>query len=279
MTDADINAICQLLGRINDRIGILVDDFLECDGEQGKTPGPHVFVALRRIHWLKPILEHKAESMVGRYRGNLPLQNVLDQCHGTIKLLGRGDWPEILTLLDSLSIRNNEAKRTWDVLRREVVEEVCYKIHAHLKLPCNEDVFCCVATELIFDLSVAVAKQEWKWGKARNPEALLESFLEIASKAAAAIRQPADIRTLTLGQNCWKYFALENRSMLKDQPEGTRCLLTYIGGEEKYFDAEPEPMVVVEEATHDMELKNVVHIEFYLSRQVIFGKLNVRSKA
>ncbi|KAG7349165.1 hypothetical protein IV203_011762 [Nitzschia inconspicua] len=274
MADVDIHALCELLMKVEEQVSEVVDAFFQDMKERGsseKIPSSQLLIALRRIHWLKPILEHKASNMVGKWGNDASWQHVLNHCMGSVKLLGRKDWPEILNLLEDFSNQGEALKLLWDSVRREIIDEMCYKIHPHLKLPCSEDVFCSLAINLIYDLSLSVAKNEWRWGRAQRLDFLFEAFMQLAARATADIRHPVDVSKLTLAHNCWKRYSLENRSMLKDQPEGTRCILTRRVGEEGDLgNDDPEPLVVLDEMIGNPKLLSVVHLDFYLCRQVIF---------
>jgi hypothetical protein len=278
MVDVDLYALSELLLKINNGLSEIIDAFLGDIHEQRSTlkiPCHHVLVALRRIHWLKPILQHKAEALERKWDNDTHLLKVLNHCAENIKLFGRKDWPEMFDLFDVLSTGDDNVKQLRDALRREATEEICYKIHPFLTLPCDEDAYCGVAVDLISDLALAAAKYEWSWGGPKPIDSLFETFMNIASKASIEVREPSDMSKLTFPRTCFKRYQLENRAVLMDQPDGTRCILTYYGG--KGSDVEdPEPVVVDDATFWDPKIKDILHSDFYLSRQVIFGKLKHR---
>lgn len=280
MVEMDVHRLCEALVKISNGAGEILDSFLQEAHELSSIvaiPTPQMLVALRRIDWLKPILEHRIEDMAKNWKGDsICVTEILRQCSRNVQQMGRKDWPHLLDIFERLSTQSHDLKLIWEALRREAMEEYCYKVHSNLLLPCHEFIYCGLAVDVIFDLSLAVAKHEWHFGGRGQLDDLLKAFMEIASKASACIQNPSDVNKLALECNCWKTYALENRAMVKDQMKGTMCVLTYVRGEEKVEDGcEPEPVILDDLKMDDEVLKSIIHTDFYLSRQVIFGKSEV----
>jgi hypothetical protein len=266
MLELDLHALTDNLTKINTCIGSILDTFLQEVQEQRFAtttfPASHMLIALRRLEWLKPILEYRIEQMVEVWNGCETFSKaILRQCRQNVKCLGRKDWSSVLVMLENLCSQHEDAYKLWEAIRREATEECCYMIHPNLLLPCHEDVFCGLAIDLISDLSTAVIKHD-------ELDVLFKTFMELAVKASAAVHNSVDMDKLTLASNCWKMYSLESRTMIKDQPEGTRCILTYVAPE-----IDPKPVIVDDLTIKDPQLRSIVHTQFYLCRQVIYGTL------
>jgi hypothetical protein len=277
----DLYLLSEFLEKIRGNLAMVVDTFireLQSSSEGIRVPYVQQIIALRRLNWLKPFFLQKIESLQKKVDNSKKIDAtaaqipILRQCAANTKSLDWASWPILMDLLDkypNLADRRGINVRT--KFREEVTEDICYGVSSHLFCPCNETIWCDVASMLTHNLCYIVARDRWNYSKTKTPTNPSEALVQKALEASEAIRNPKSINILDFDTGIWKRYALNNREGIAKEPRGTKCLMTLANdcqGPEKRL---PAPFILRGDSAMDQThiLKNI-HKPWYLVRQILF---------
>lgn len=277
----DLYLLSEFLEKIRGNLAMVVHTFirkLQSSSEGIRVPYVQQIIALRRLNWLKPFFLKKIESLQKKVDNSKKTDAtaaqipVLRQCAANAKSLDWASWPILMDLLDKYP--NLVDGRGIDVrskFREEVTEDICYGVSSYLFCPCNETIWCDVASMLTLDLCYIIARDRWNYSKIKTPTNPSEALVQKALEASKAIRNPKNINTLDFDTGIWKRYALNNRGGISKEPRGTKCLMTLANdcqGPEKRL---PAPFILRGNSAMDQRhiLKNI-HKPWYLVRQILF---------
>mmetsp|Transcript_2132 Transcript_2132/g.3842 ORF Transcript_2132/g.3842 Transcript_2132/m.3842 type:complete len:568 (+) Transcript_2132:291-1994(+) len=260
----DIQELVMSLEDIRFQLAGVVDSFVEnVKSSSPNMEGPlaRQIIALRRLNWLKPSLLTKIQS----FGFDDPM---VRQCREEVSKLDWASWPELIDMLEqNHTLVDGMGFNVREKFRAEVTEEICYGINRYLVFPCSSDTWCGMAAGLIEDLCSAVAKEHWDYSKDGPSSMLCKVLMQKAMEANDAIYSPMtqeSLEKLSFSPNCWKRYCLTNRQVIKNAPDGTKCVLAVVGST-----SYPEP-VVLDELTDIANLSSRLHKKWYLCRQVIY---------
>jgi hypothetical protein len=257
----DLYDLSEFLVKLNDGLTPVLDEFVQQKGTDVQVPTFRQLIARRRLNWLKAPLLEKLDHMT-KYYDSIPY--FFAQCKMNIESLDWPSWPSLIDILEQNEYLVDEAGiNVRQKFRAEATDEICYGVNTTLKFPCNEDTWCGVATSLIEDLCLTIAKEKWNYSREKQSTGLGEILVQKAVYASKSILFPTSFEALQLSHNCWKRFHVHNRVSIKDEPPGTSCILTF--DERHPNDLIPTAVV----ATPSTSL-HCLHKTWYLSWQVIY---------
>jgi hypothetical protein len=277
----ELYLLSEFLEKIRGNLARIVDTFireLQSSSEGIRLPYVQQIIALRRLNWLKPFFLKKIESLQKKVNNSKKIADtaaqipILRQCAANTKSLDWASWPILMDLLDKYpNLVDGKGIDVRSKFREEVTEDICYGVSSYLFCPCNESIWCDVASTLTHDLCYIIAQDRWNYSKIKHSTDLSEALVQKALEVSEAIRNPKSINTLNFDAGIWKRYALNNRGGIAKEPRGTTCLMTLANdcqGPEKRL---PAPFILRGKSAMDQThiLKNI-HKPWYLVRQILF---------
>ena len=280
-SEMDLYLLSEFLESIRSELARIMDTFvteLQSSLEGVHVPPAQQMIALRRLNWLKPYFLKIIESFEksSKSYADYHLTSVLQQCAVNARSLDWASWPIFMDLLDKHpNLLDNKGINVRSKFRQEVTEEICYGVSSKLFCPCNEAVWCGVATSLIHDLCFAIARDRWdhgrNHGRTEPSKKLSEVLMQKAVQASNAVQNPENLAVLEFDTDIWKRYSLNNRAEISNQPRGTKCVMTLADDITLPGDTLPAPTVLKEDsASAQKHIFGMIHKPWYLIRQILF---------
>ena len=275
----DLYFLSEFLEGIRSNLAGIADKFIQdqSSSEAIDVPYAQQIIALRRLNWLKPFFLNKIQSFQKKLEDpkdtlRASAENpMLQQCIENAKKLDWASWPLIMDLLDKNP--NLVDKRGLNVRSKfhdEVTEDICYGICSTLFCPCNDSIWCDLASKLTHELCYGIARHAWDHDKINSSTNLCEALIQKALEASNAIRSQ-EIEKLKFDTKAWMRYALNNRGGISKEPRGTKCVMT-LADDCKWPEKRlPKPVILRgNSAVEQMGISKIVHKPWYLVRQIIF---------
>jgi hypothetical protein len=277
----DLYLLSEFLEKIRSDLARIVDTFVQAmqsSSEGIQVPYAQQIIALRRLNWLKPFFLKKIESLKKKEEASnqsaltAVRMSILQHCSTNAKCLEWPSWPLLMDLLEKHpSLVDGKHINVRSKFREEATEDICYGVSSSLFCPCNETIWCDVASTLTHDLCYIIARDRWNFSTVKHSMNLSEALIQEAVKASEAIRSPRDINKLNFDTNVWKRYVLNNRGAIAKAPRGTKCVMTLANdckGPEKRL---PAPIVLGgNSAGNQRDILPIIHKPWYLVRQILF---------
>lgn len=258
-----LNSLIKFLVGIRDQLAVVVETFLDhlkTSSHKRYVPYAQQLVALRRLHWLLPLIVKHFERVK---KAGATTPETLESFDMNVNRL---DWPHWATLWDALvknpGLRDKRGDSLLERFREETMEEVFYSMRLTLPFPMDESAWCNVGIRLIRDLCVAVAERGLSESSDEDDTLLFKYFKSRTVEAANEIVNRTSVNDLTFDANVWKRYTMDNRISVKNESPGTKCVLA----QENPNSPMPEPIILSPfQPPGDVK----IHQSWYLCRQVV----------
>lgn len=277
----DLYLLSEFLENIRSNLAGIVDTFvreLQSSSEGINIPFAQQMIALRRLNWLKPFFQKKIESFEKRVNSSAKSADsvfeiaMLRQCAANANDLEWPSWPILMDLLEKHpNLVDGKGINVRSKFREEVTEDICYGVSSSFICPCNEAVWCDVASRLTHELCYMIARDHWDYSKPESSSKLAEIMVQKAINAADAILNPTNIEVLKFDADVWLRYALNNRGAIMKAPREAKCFMGLANdckGPEKRL---PAPYILRGKLPADQtNLLKIIHKPWYLVRQILF---------
>lgn len=277
----DLYLLSEFLEKIRSNLAGVADTFIQEVQSSSKgifVPYAQQIIALRRLNWLYPFFQKKIQFFKNRAKNavrhaaisfEIPM---LEQCKSNANALQWKSWPILMDLLEEYpNLVDARGVNIRSRFREEVTEDICYSVSSSLFCPCNEAVWCDVASTLIHDLCFAIARDRWDYSMPKSSSILSRAILQKTMKAAEIIRNPKTVEVLEFDADVWKRYALNNRADISKEPRKTKCFLKLASdckGPEKRL---PAPHILRGKLPpNQTNILKTIHKPWYLTRQILF---------
>ncbi len=277
----DLYLLSEFLEKIRSNLAEIVDTFvreLQTSSEGINIPFAQQMIALRRLNWLKPFFQKKIESFEKRVSSSAKTADsvfeiaMLRHCAANANDLEWPSWPILMDLLEKHpNLVDGKGINVRSKFREEVTEDICYGVSSSFICPCNEAVWCDVASRLTRELCYMIARNHWDYSKPESSSKLAEAMVQKTINAADEILNPTTIEVFKFDVDVWERYALNNRGSISKEPRGAKCFMGLANdckGPEKRL---PAPYILRGKLPVDQtNLLKTIHKPWYLVRQILF---------
>ena len=277
----DLYLLSEFLEKIRSNVAEIVDNFVresQSISEGINIPFAQQMIALRRLNWLKPFFQKKIESFEKRVSTSAKSADIvfeiamLRQCAANANDLEWPSWPILMDLLEKHpNLVDGKAMNVRSKFREEVTEEICYGVSSSFICPCNEAVWCDVATRLTHELCYIIARNHWDYSKSEKSSKLAEAMVQKTIDTADAILNPTTIEVLKFDVDVWERYALNNRGSISKEPREAKCFMGLANDCKGPAKRLPAPYILRGKLPADQtNLLKTIHKPWYLVRQILF---------